>query len=128
MDRWQNVGPIAHELVAEQYKVLNKLLLPKLDRQGIRFLTEETWNRKQAGWIKQYFERELAPIISPVGLDPSHPFPEPLNKSLAFIVTLEGKDAFGRNSGKAIVQAPRSLPRVVRVPESIATLSTSSFF
>ncbi|MDG2277888.1 MAG: polyphosphate kinase 1 [Pseudomonadales bacterium] len=120
-DQLQMVAPLAHELVAEQYKVLNKLLLPKLARQGVKFLTEETWSSKQVGWIKQYFDRELAPIMSPVGLDPSHPFPEPLNKSLAFIVTLDGKDAFGRASGKAIVQAPRSLPRVVRVPESIAT-------
>ena len=120
-DQLRQISPLAHELVEEQYRVLNDTLIPKLDRQGIRFLTEENWNQKQAAWIKRYFERELAPIVSPVGLDPSHPFPEPLNKSLAFIVTLEGKDAFGRNSGKAIVQAPRSLPRVVRMPESVAT-------
>lgn len=111
----------AQALVDEQYQVLNEVLKPKLDLQGVRFLDENDWNAKQKGWIKSYFARELAPIISPVGLDPSHPFPEPLNKSLAFIVTLEGQDAFGRNSGKAIVQAPRSLPRVIRLPESIAT-------
>jgi polyphosphate kinase len=115
------IGQRAQELVDEQYQVLNEVLLPKLDLQGIRFLDPPDWNAKQKNWIKSYFARELAPIISPVGLDPSHPFPEPLNKSLAFIVTLEGKDAFGRNSGKAIVQAPRSLPRVIRLPESIAT-------
>lgn len=120
-DQLRHIAPLAHELVEEQYRVLNDVLIPKLDRQGIRFLNEEHWNQKQAAWIRRYFERELAPIVSPVGLDPSHPFPEPLNKSLAFIVTLEGKDAFGRNSGKAIVQAPRSLPRVVRMPESVAT-------
>ena len=60
------------------------------------------------------------PILSPVGLDPAHPFPKVLNKGLSFIVTLEGKDAFGRASGKAVVQAPRSLPRLVRLPASIA--------
>ena len=111
----------AQSLVDEQYRVLNKVLLPKLDMQGIRFLEEADWNAKQRGWLKNYFSRELAPIISPIGLDPSHPFPEPLNKSLAFIVTLEGKDAFGRNSGRAIVQAPRSLPRVIKLPDSVAT-------
>ncbi len=120
-EQLQMVAPLAHELVAEQYNVLNKLLLPELARQGVEFLTDETWTSKQVGWIKQYFDRELAPIVSPVGLDPAHPFPEPLNKSLAFIVTLDGKDAFGRASGKAILQAPRSLPRVVRLPESVAT-------
>ena len=119
-DQLKHIAPRAQELVDEQYRVLNDVLLPKLDRQGIRFLNEDNWNAKQATWIKRYFAKELAPIISPVGLDPSHPFPEPLNKSLAFIVTLEGKDAFGRSSGKAIVQAPRSLPRVIRLPESVA--------
>ena len=115
------IRPIVVELIDEQYRILNSVLLPKLQRQGIRFLDEEDWNAKQKSWLKRYFSRELSPIISPVGLDPSHPFPEPLNKSLAFIVTLEGKDAFGRNSGKAIVQAPRTLPRVIRLPENVAT-------
>ena len=115
------IASTAKELVAAQYEILNDVLLPRLDKQGIRFLGPEDWNSKQAQWLKRFFNRELAPIISPVGLDPAHPFPEPLNKSLAFIVTLAGKDAFGRSSGKAIVQAPRSLPRVVRLPESTST-------
>ena len=120
-DQLRAISPTAQALVLEQYRILNKVLLPKLDRQGIRFLDEEDWNDKQVAWIKRYFAKELAPVVSPVGLDPSHPFPEPLNKSLAFIVTLEGKDAFGRNSGKAIVQAPRSLPRVIKLPETVAS-------
>ncbi|NOX50375.1 MAG: polyphosphate kinase 1 [Gammaproteobacteria bacterium] len=120
-DQLRQIFPIVTSLVKQQYEILNRSLLPKLARQGICLLTENDWNSKQAAWIKRYFTRELAPIISPVGLDPAHPFPEPVNKSLAFIVTLEGKDAFGRNSGKAIVQAPRSLPRVVRIPAQVAT-------
>lgn len=120
-DQLRHIGPVVQELVTHQYTTLNDVLLPRLDKQGIRVLREEDWNNKQRAWLKRYFNRELAPIISPVGLDPSHPFPEPLNKSLAFIVTLEGKDAFGRNSGKAIVQAPRSLPRIVRMDEASAT-------
>ncbi len=120
-DQLRVIGPVVKELLSHQYAVLNDVLLPKLDMQGIRILKREDWNSKQQAWLKRYFSRELAPIISPVGLDPSHPFPEPLNKSMAFIVTLEGKDAFGRNSGKAIVQAPRSLPRIVRLDEASAT-------
>ncbi|MEM7097405.1 MAG: polyphosphate kinase 1 [Pseudomonadota bacterium] len=120
-DQLRRIANTVDELVAEQYQILNKVLLPKLDKQGIRLLDVEQWNVKQKRWLKDYFTRELLPIISPVGLDPAHPFPEPLNKSLAFIVTLEGKDAFGRNSGKAIVQAPRALPRLVRLPSEIAT-------
>lgn len=115
------IASVGREIVDELYRVLNEVLLPKLDMQGIRFLGAKDWNSKQQAWLKRFFSRELAPIISPVGLDPAHPFPEPLNKSLAFIVTLEGKDAFGRSSGRAIVQAPRALPRVVRLPDSCAS-------
>jgi polyphosphate kinase len=111
---------VVPELVAEQYRVLNRELLPKLDRQGIRLLEQDDWNTKQKQWLTRYFKGELAPVISPMALDPAHPFPEPLNKSLCFIIDLEGEDAFGRKLGKAIVQAPRSLPRVVRLPDSCA--------
>ncbi len=60
------------------------------------------------------------PVLTPIGLDPSHPFPRVLNKSLNFIVELEGRDAFGRNSGIAIVQAPRILPRFVKIPSDVS--------
>ena len=108
----------AHDLVAEQYRVLNDILFPVLEQEGIRFLGSERWDKKQRRWLKRYFNYELEPILTPIGLDPAHPFPRLLNKNLTFIVTLEGKDAFGRSSGMAIIQAPRALPRVVRLPES----------
>ena len=110
----------AHGLVAEQYRVLNDLLIPVLEQEGIHFPRRESWNKKQSAWLKRYFNYELEPILTPIGLDPAHPFPRLLNKNLTFIVTLEGKDAFGRSSGMAIVQAPRALPRVVRLSESHA--------
>ena len=119
-EQLRHVYDVVPELVAEQYRVLNRELLPKLDRQGIRLLEQDDWNTKQKQWLTRYFKGELAPVISPMALDPAHPFPEPLNKSLCFIVDLEGEDAFGRKLGKAIVQAPRSLPRVVRLPDSCA--------
>ena len=119
-EQLRRIAETVKDIVDEQYHVLNEVLLPKLDIQGIRFLDEGDWNDKQRHWIKRYFNRELAPIMSPIALDPAHPFPQPLNKSLTFIVTLEGEDAFGRRSGRAIVQAPRALPRVVRLPESCA--------
>ncbi len=114
------IGKRVQKLLKEQYRVLNKDLIPRLDAQGIRFLRRSEWNTKQAKWMKEYFRRELAPIATPVGLDPAHPFPKILNKSLTFIVTLEGKDAFGRNSGKAVLQAPRALPRVIQLPRRIS--------
>lgn len=110
----------AHRLVAEQYRVLNEVLIPQLAEERIRFIRRDRWNQKQAAWIKRYFNNELLPVLSPLGLDPAHPFPRVLNKSLNFIVALEGKDAFGRESRIAIVQAPRSLPRLIPLPESLA--------
>jgi len=115
------ISEVAHKLVRDQYRVLNDQLLPDLAKAGIHFLLSKEWNNKQSEWIKAYFNRELLPVLSPVSLDPAHPFPQVLNKSLNFIITLEGKDAFGRNSGIAIVQAPRALPRVIQLPQSCAS-------
>ncbi len=114
------VSAEAHQLIARQYQVFNEVVVPRLAEQGIRFLRRTHWNEVQQEWIRNYFFRELMPILTPIGLDPAHPFPRILNKSLNFAVELEGKDAFGRNSGIAIVQAPRALPRVIKLPGAIA--------
>ena len=106
----------AHELVAEQYRVLNEVMLPSLVEQNIRFIRRTEWNDSQRAWLKIYFEEELLPILSPMGLDPAHPFPRILNKSLNFIISLSGKDAFGRDLELAILQAPRALPRIIQLP------------
>ncbi len=114
------VAQRAHALVARQYALLNEVILPELAREGVRFLRRTQWNAAQSQWVKDYFFREVMPVLTPIGLDPAHPFPRVLNKSLNFAVELEGKDAFGRNSGAAIVQAPRVLPRVIRLPHEVA--------
>jgi len=114
------VSTEAHQLIDYQYQILNDVVLPKLAEQNIRFWRRAFWTDAQREWIRNYFFRELMPILTPIGLDPSHPFPRVLNKSLNFAVELEGKDAFGRNSGVAIVQAPRALPRFVKLPNEIA--------
>ncbi|MGD0961098.1 MAG: polyphosphate kinase 1 [Methylomonas sp.] len=106
----------AHLLVAEQYRVLNDILIPLLEAENIRFLKRDRWNTEQKNWLEKYFNEELLPILTPVGLDSAHPFPRILNKSLNFIISLTGKDAFGRNSGRAILQAPRALPRIIKLP------------
>ena len=106
-----------HELIDEQYRVLNEELIPELEAENIRFIRRTEWNDAQAKWLENYFFQELLPVLSPIGLDPAHPFPRILNKSLNFIVALKGKDAFGRSSGMAIVQAPRALPRLIQLPE-----------
>jgi polyphosphate kinase len=110
----------ARALVADQYRLLNEVVLPALARENIVFPRREEWTAAQRQWIRDYFFRELLPVLTPIGLDPAHPFPRVFNKSLNFAVELEGRDAFGRSSGAAIVQAPRALPRVIRLPREIA--------
>jgi polyphosphate kinase len=114
------ISVIAHELVAEQYRTLNQVLIPALAKKDIRFIRRTHWSPEQQDWLKAFFQEQLQPVLSPIGLDPAHPFPRILNKSLNFIVTLKGKDAFGRESRRAVVQAPRSLPRVVRLPREVS--------
>ena len=106
----------AHQLVSEQYEVLNEILIPKLATENIRFIRRKEWTEAEHKWLEAYFNDELLPILTPVGLDSAHPFPRILNKSLNFIIALTGKDAFGRNSGRAILQAPRALPRIIQLP------------
>jgi len=110
----------AAELVAEQYRYWNEALRPELNAAGIRILANSSWNARQRKWLHRYFRDELLPVLSPLGLDPVHPFPRILNKSLNVVVVLEGKDAFGRNGGMAIVRAPRSLPRIIQLPPEIS--------
>lgn len=109
----------AHRLIRDQYALFNDELLPELEKEGIHFYRRHVWTTEQRRWIEEFFDRELLPILTPIGLDPSHPFPRPLNKSLNFAVELEGTDAFGRASGMAIVQAPRILPRIVKLPPEV---------
>ena len=114
------VSTSAHELVAEQYRILNDELLPALEGEGIRVLRRGVWSEEQRSWAQDYFRDQVLPVLSPVALDPGHPFPAILNKSLNFVVALEGRDAFGRQAHIAIVQVPRSLPRLIRFPAEIA--------
>jgi polyphosphate kinase len=106
----------AVRLVAEQYRCLNAILLPALKAAGISLVGRGGWTARTYEWLESYFKLEVEPVLSPLGLDPARPFPRIQNKSLNFIVRLAGRDAFGRNSELAIVQAPRSLPRVVLLP------------
>ncbi|ADL56856.1 polyphosphate kinase 1 [Gallionella capsiferriformans] len=110
----------AHQLIEHQYHLFNTEITPALAAQGIKFLRRTHWNEAQQAWLKAYFFREVMPVLTPIGLDPAHPFPRVLNKSLNFAVELQGKDAFGRNSTRAIVQAPRVLPRTILLPPEIS--------
>jgi len=108
------------ELLEEQYRLWNKTLRPALAGEGIRVMMRDEWTAKQRRWLQGYFQDEILPVLSPLGLDPSHPFPRILNKSLNLVVLLKGRDAFGREGDMALVRAPRSLPRVIRLPAELS--------
>ncbi|MGB8809232.1 MAG: polyphosphate kinase 1 [Acinetobacter calcoaceticus] len=115
----QKISETAHASIERQYRILNEQILPKLREEDICFLRRGELTPAQSAWVKKYFQEQVAPVLTPISLDPAHPFPRLVNKSLNFIITLEGKDAFGRQIDLAVVPAPRSLPRVVRLPDEL---------
>lgn len=110
----------AHQLVERQYALYNDDLMPALAKQGIAIVSHGERTARQKAWVQEYFEREVRPLLIPVGLDPAHPFPQVANKSLNFIVRLAGKDAFGRENEISIVKVPRVLPRLILMPAEVA--------
>jgi polyphosphate kinase len=117
---FERLASAAHALVARQYALYNDELIPALAQKGIKVVSHGDRTPEQRRWVRQYFEREVRPLLIPVGLDPSHPFPQVANKSLNFIVRLGGQDAFGRANEIAIVKIPRVLPRMIRLPDKLA--------
>ncbi|HSC81012.1 MAG TPA: RNA degradosome polyphosphate kinase, partial [Chitinolyticbacter sp.] len=117
---YELISTDAHEMVEHQYRVLREVMFPALVKEGVHFFRRSLWTDAQREWVRDFFFRELMPVLTPIGLDPSHPFPRILNKSLNFIIELEGRDAFGRNAEMAIVQAPRILPRFVKMPQEVS--------
>lgn len=113
------IANVAHQAVAEQYRILNEDILPQLAKEDIRYLRREELNAAQSAWMRRYFFEQVLPVLTPISIDPAHPFPRLVNKSLNFMVSLEGKDAFGRDINLAVVPAPRSLPRVIRLPDEL---------
>ncbi|HVQ33014.1 MAG TPA: RNA degradosome polyphosphate kinase, partial [Lysobacter sp.] len=118
----------AKDLVDAQYRCWNEELRPQLNEAGVRILPRDAWNAKQTRWLRSYFCDEILPVLSPLGLDPAHPFPKILNKSLNIVVVLKGKDAFGRAGHLAIVRAPRSLPRIIQIPPEVSGGPTEFVF
>jgi polyphosphate kinase len=120
-DAYEVVASKAHELVARKFSLLQEDILPKLEKAGVKFFPSHMWTPQIKNWARDFFQKELIPLLTPIALDPAHPFPKVINKSLNFLVTLEGKDSFGRKPSLAVVQAPRSLPRVVPLPEHLCS-------
>ncbi len=120
VEAFERLADALHTLVTRQYALFNEQLMPAFEREGLRIVSHGDRSAAQRAWVRQYFEREVRPLLIPVGLDPAHPFPQVANKSLNFIVRLGGKDAFGRENEIAIVKVPRVLPRLIRMPDKVA--------
>lgn len=120
VDAFTKIQQATHELVDKQNNLLLEQVLPDLQAEGIGLLRPPQWTDEQRAWAYDTFQREVMPLLTPIGLDPAHPFPRVYNKSLNFIISLSGEDAFGRTGSIAIVQAPRALPRLLKMPVTIA--------
>jgi len=114
-------------VVDQQYELLNKTLFSELTKAGVQFLQSEDWDDEQQEWLRDYFLEQVVPVLTPLTFDPSRPFPRVLNKSLNFIVRLRGKDAFGRRRHRGMVQAPRSLPRIIQLPGHLGNPDCQNF-
>ncbi len=120
VDSFARLSEAAHTLVGRQYALYNGELMPTFAKEGIHVISHGERNAAQRKWLSDYYEREVRPLLIPVGLDPAHPFPQVANKSLNFIVRLSGKDAFGRENPIAIVKVPRVLPRMIAMPARVS--------
>lgn len=120
VESYQAIAEVAHVLVDKQYHIFNTELMPALAEEGIHLVSHGDRTAQQRRWVAQYFEDEVRPLLVPVALDPSHPFPQVANKSLNFIVSLGGTDAFGRRNNIAIVKVPRVLPRLIKLPKNLS--------
>ena len=115
----RRISEMCHAMVERQYHLLNAHVLPALAEDGVRIVARALWTKKQKRWVKSYFDTQVAPVLTPVGLDPAHPFPRILNKSINMLVSLEGRDAFGRSAQHAVLHVPRCLPRVIALPDDV---------
>ncbi len=122
-----NIRDFSHDLVSEQYRILNDNLIPKLEIEDIYFRNAQDWTEKQYNWLKKYFKQQVTPVITPISLDLAHPFPRLVNKSLHFLVHMHGNDAFGRDLEYAVLHMPRSLPRMIEIPAELSQTEGNEF-
>jgi len=113
------VAKAAHELIDAQYALFNDQVMPALGSVGVMIINHAQRTVRQSQWVRRFFNAQVRPLLVPVSLAPSHPFPLVANKSLNFIVRLGGRRGLGGSSPIAIVKVPRALPRVIRLPDSL---------
>jgi polyphosphate kinase len=105
-----------HSFVAAQYECWNQMLLPELRAQGIRLLEWKKLDEEAQAYAQGYFQREVDPLLTPISIDPAHPFPRVLNKALCVALLLRAKRRSSGPQVLGVVTVPRTLPRFVRLP------------
>lgn len=118
-DTYEAISQKAHDLVEKKYYLFENELMPALEKQGVALVSSHLRTPEQKKWVAQYFQADVKPLLLPIALDPSHPFPQVANKALHFIVQLENKSA-KKTQSIAIVRVPRVLPRVTKLPSRIS--------
>jgi polyphosphate kinase len=104
------------QMVADQYACWRDQLLPALNKSGIRVLDVPELEPEDLQWVQRYYDAQVRPVLTPLAIDPAHPFPQLLNKSLNLIVRLEMPRGQEMLKHMAVVQIPRILPRMVQLP------------
>ena len=115
------IDSVAGALVEEQYACWREALVPALEREEVPFKSKDELTRRERDWLKDYFEAEVHPVLTPLAIDPTHPFPQFGNKSLNILLWLDDPDTPKLEYMMAFVPVPRMLPRVVRVPGTTRT-------
>ena len=113
-DTFNGIQRVVRELVAAQYALWNEELLPELAKNGIRIPKMADLSARRAAWTHRYFQEEVFPMLTPLAVDASHPFPQLLNKSHNLLV--RAKTQRGGERLHAIVQVPRVVPRLIAMP------------
>src|SRR5437667_711243 len=113
-ETFNNIQRVVRELVAAEYSLWNDELLPLLAKNGIRIPKMTELSARRAAWMHKYFQEEVFPMLTPLAVDASHPFPQLLNKSHNLLI--RAKSQRGGEQLHAIVQVPRVLPRLIAMP------------
>lgn len=116
-----------HTIISNVYDTYNNKILPALEKEHITIIEPNKWSKSVRDWAKDYFYQHILPLVSPIALDLAHPFPRLINKSLNFFITLKGTDAFNRKIDYALVHAPRSLSRVIPIPQRLCPTGKTQF-
>ncbi len=115
-EQLRRIHSISQSLVSDQYACWHEQIVPELARNGIYFKTKEQLSKRELSWLQCYFEEEVYPVLTPLAIDPAHPFPQFGNKTLNLLLWLDDPQTPATDTMLAFIPVPRILPRVVEIP------------